>query len=100
MRRPSLRAIAIVAVLVGGVLGTAIDTGQARQARGTLAVTVRVVAACSASLGKSPGSAVAAACPSASAPLIVATETATPAGTPATESTTTADSVHYVTLIY
>ncbi len=99
MRRPSLRAIAIVAVLAGGVLGTAIDTGQARQARGTLAVTVRVIAACSASLGKSSGATVAA-CPSVSAPLIVATETATPTGTPATESTTAADSVHYVTLIY
>lgn len=99
MRRSSLRAIAIVAALTGGVLGTTIDIGQARQVRGTVGVTVRVVAACSATLGQSPGATVAA-CPSASAPLIVATETAAPTGTPATESTTATDSVHYVTLIY
>ena len=77
------------------------DAPQAGQARGSLAVTVRVVAACGASVGQS-GTVTAGACAPGAAALATARESAS-AGADAESATAgieTGDGVEYVTLFY
>jgi hypothetical protein len=97
-RKLAVGTIATAAVLLGGVS----DAPQAGQARGSLGVTVKVIAACSASLGSS-GTVTTGSCTPAGAPLAVAREAA-PAGAGGTSAATAGveagNDVEYVTLFY
>lgn len=97
-RKLAVGSIATVAALLGSG-----DAPQAGQARGSLAVTVRVVAACGASLGQS-GTVVTGGCPSGAAAMAVARETGPAASGSASGGATagveTANGVEYVTLFY
>ena len=100
MDHPSGRAAAIAgAAALLAVVETA--GAAAGQARGSLAVTVRVVAQCGASLGAGGAAASNATCPAASRPLAILTESEPPPATsepvPVVEGT---GATRYVTLIY
>ena len=97
-RKLAVGTLATAAVLLGSG-----DAPQAGQARGSLAVTVRVVAACGASVGPS-GTVTAGACAPGAAALATARESASAgaggdAGS-ATAGIETGDGVEYVTLFY
>lgn len=101
MDRQARRALEIAAA--GTMLLLAADqrSEAAGQSRASLAVTVRVVAACGGSTGSA--SAPVAQCPSTSAPMAVLTETARPAsqGSAAPEASVEEfGDVRYLTLIY
>lgn len=104
MRCSSFRAIGLTPVVAIALFGSTTDHGHAGQARGTLGVTVRVVAACSAALAPDSGATVGAACPSASAPLAITTETVAPDAAPPEAYTADAGAagadIRYLTLIY
>lgn len=99
MDHPSGRAVAIA----GAALLVAVDSAGAAagQARGSLAVTVRVVAQCGASVGAGGTAAPNATCPAASRPLAVVTESDPPQVTAEPVRVVEgAGSTRYVTLIY
>ena len=97
-RKLAVGSIATVAALLGSG-----DSPQAGQARGSLAVTVRVVVACGASVGQS-GTVTAGACAPGAAALATARESASADTGGAAGGTTaaieTGDGVEYVTLFY
>lgn len=97
-RKFAVGSIATVAALLGSG-----DAPQAGQARGSLAVTVRVVAACGASVGQS-GTVTTGDCAPGAAALAAARETASAGGGGGAEGATaaieTGDGVEYVTLFY
>ncbi|MFZ1427086.1 MAG: hypothetical protein WAS21_09990 [Geminicoccaceae bacterium] len=104
MRSPSFRAIVLAPVIAIALFGSTTDLGRASQVGGTLAVTVRVVASCSAALVSDSSATVGTACPSTSAPLAIMTETVAPDAVPV-EAYTIEDGVadvdvRYLTLIY
>lgn len=104
MRSPSFRAIAPAPIIAIALFGSTTDLGQAGQIRGTLGVTVRVVASCSAAVAPDSSATVGTACPSTSAPLAIMTESVAPDATPAEahtieEGVADAD-IRYLTLIY
>lgn len=104
MRSPSSRAIVLASVIAVALFGSTTDLGQAGQIRGTLGVTVRVVASCSAAVVSGSSATVGTACPSTSAPLAIMTESVAPDAAPAEAHTTeegVADAdIRYLTLIY
>jgi hypothetical protein len=79
MRRTRSRAVGLAAAIPTALLGTGIEAAAGGQARGTLGVTVEVVAPCGASLGPSGSVALASDCRAAAAPMAVTTETTAPA---------------------
>ena len=98
-RKLAVGTIATAAVLLGG----GGDAPQAGQSRSSLAFTVRVVAACGASLGQS-GTVTTGTCAPGAAPLAIARE-AGPAGASADTGGATAgveagNDVEFVTLFY
>jgi hypothetical protein len=103
MRNQRNRAAAFTAA--GAALLAAGDVGSATagQARASLTVTVRVVAACGGSLGTGGTVTGGAGCPAANAPMVIAAEGQAP---DAGSMTTTAavveqfGEIRYVTLIY
>jgi hypothetical protein len=112
MRRNRSRAVGLAAAIPTAIMGATIEPAAAGQARGTLGVTVQVIANCTADLNPSGGVALAEGCESSSAAPVVATETAAPASfqaagnsLPAEGPTAAAepdrgDSVRYITLLY
>jgi hypothetical protein len=80
MRRTRSRAVGLAAAIPTAFLGTGIDAAAAGQARGTLGVTVEVVAPCGASLAPSGSVALDGSCQASAAPMAVTTETTAPAG--------------------
>lgn len=98
MRR--LRVIGLGIVVACLLVGSTADHGQAGQSRAALGVTVRVVAACSAT----STTIAAAGCPKASTPVAIVTEAAAPDaaadGTYTAETAASSDAVRYLTLIY
>ena len=99
MDHPSGRAAAIAGAALLAVVDSA--GAAAGQARGSLAVTVRVVAQCGASLAAGGAAAANPTCPAASRPLAILTESepqpATSEPVPVVEGT---GATRYVTLIY
>ncbi len=104
MRSPSFRAIALAPVIAIALFGTCTGLGLAGQVHGTVGITVRVVSSCSAAAASESDVTVGAACPRASAPLAVMTESVAPDAAPAeaytVEEGAAGADVRYLTLIY
>ena len=79
MRRTRSRAVGLAAAIPTALLGTGIEAAAGGQARGTLGVTVEVVAPCGASLAPSGSVALDGNCQEVATPTAVTTETAAPA---------------------
>ena len=79
MRRSRSRAVGLAVVIPTALFGTGIETVKGGQARGTLGVTVQVVAPCGASLAPSGTVGLAGDCQASAAPMAVTTETMAPA---------------------
>jgi hypothetical protein len=111
MRRTRSRAVGLATAIPTAFLGAGIGAVVGGQARGTLGVTVQVVAPCGASLAPGGSMALAGDCQVPAAPTAVTTETAAPASAgraasldgpdPQVETEPSADGrVRYVTLHY
>ena len=79
MRHTRSRAVGLAAAIPTALLGAGIETAAGGQARGTLGVTVQVVAPCGASLAPGGSMALVGGCQASAAPMTVTTETAAPA---------------------
>jgi hypothetical protein len=79
MRRTRSRAVGLAAAIPTALLGTGIEAAAGGEARGTLGVTVQVVAPCGASLAPSGSVALDGSCQASAAPTAVTTEAVAPA---------------------
>ena len=104
MRDKPRRAVGTIATAATVLIGSTVEPAPAGQARGSMAVTVQVVAACGGAVGAGGQATTLQGCPSGNAPLAMLTESAsTPPADPSMPSTTLIEGtgeVRYVTLIY
>ena len=104
MRPKPRRAVGTIATAATVLIGSTVEPAPAGQVRGSLNVTVQVLAACGGTVGAGGQTTLAGDCAPGSAPLAVLTESAsTPPADPTTPSTALIEGtgeLRYVTLIY
>ena len=104
MRSKPRQAVGTIATAATVLIGSTAVPAPADQARGTLSVTVQVVASCGGTVATGGSATVTSGCAPDSAPLAVLTELPAPAPADATDPSSVAiegtGELRYVTLVY
>ena len=101
MRPRNWRTAGTIATAATVLIGSVGEPAPAAQVRGTLSVTVQVLAACGGSVDAGGEPEAAPGCPSGSAPMAILSESATTSTSPSSATTIEVEGeLRYVTLIY